>query len=113
MGIRLFDNYEDDGQLSLFGLDGSEWDFEEMADEKKEEEGSPDTKKAADETSGRERPGKSPARMEQPRESLPESGPEIRIKSCGSCGKLLFVREEEGGYTAACNNCGISYFQKK
>ncbi len=111
MGIRLFDNYEDDGQLSLFGLDGSEWDFEDMADEKKAEDG--DTKKAADVDSGRERPGKSPARAEQSRESLPERGPQIRIKSCGSCGKLLFVREEEGGYTAACNNCGISYFQKK
>jgi len=97
MGIRLFDNYEDDGQLSLFGLDGSEWDFEDMADE----------------DSGRERPGKSPARAEQPKESLLESGPQIRIKSCGSCGKLLFVREEEDGYRASCNNCGISYFQKR
>lgn len=35
----------------------------------------------------------------------------IRILRCSTCGKLLFVKEEAGGYTAFCNNCEIGYFQ--
>lgn len=35
----------------------------------------------------------------------------IRIRSCCSCGKLLYVREENGRYFSACNACGITYLQ--
>lgn len=76
MGIELFDNYEDDGQLSMFGV-------EEQADE-------------------------FPERVPEA-----ESGTGIRIRSCSSCGKLLFVREEEKAFFSECNNCGIRYCQKK
>ena len=76
MDINLFDNFEDDGQLSMFGV-------EEQAERSAEQE--PET----------------------------ESGMGIRIKSCSSCGKLLFVREESDAFFAECNNCGIRYCQKK
>lgn len=75
MDIKLFDNYEDDGQLSLFG-----------AQEQTEE------------------------LSEQPEAG---SGTDIRIRSCSSCGKLLFVREEGNAFLSECNNCGIRYCQKK
>lgn len=76
MGIKLYDNYEDDGQLSIFGA-------QEQAEGPVE------------------------------REPEPEGGTDIRIRSCSSCGKLLFVREEEKAFFAECNNCGIRYCQKK
>lgn len=76
MGIKLYDNYEDDGQLSMFGV-------EEQAE--RSAEGEPETEKE----------------------------PDIRIRSCSSCGKLLFVREEEKAFFSECNNCGIKYCQKK
>lgn len=76
MGIKLYDNYEEDGQLSMFGA-------EEQAERLPE------------------------------RESEPESGTDIRIRSCSSCGKLLFVREEGNAFFSECNNCGIRYCQKK
>lgn len=76
MGIKLYDNYEDDGQLSMFGM---EEQVEAPAEEDQET----------------------------------ESGPDIRIRSCSSCGKLLFVREEEKAFFSECNNCGIRYCQKK
>lgn len=43
----------------------------------------------------------------------PEGGTGIRIRSCSSCGKLLFVREEKDAFVSECNNCGIRYSQKK
>lgn len=76
MGIKLYDNYEEDGQLSMFGA-------EEQAERLPE------------------------------REPEPESGTDIRIRSCSSCGKLLFVREEGNAFFSECNNCGIRYCQKK
>lgn len=76
MGIKLYDNYEEDGQLSMFGA-------EEQAERLPE------------------------------RESETESGTDIRIRSCSSCGKLLFVREEGNAFFSECNNCGIRYCQKK
>lgn len=75
MDIKLFDNYEDDGQLSLFG--------------------------AQEQTEG------------FPEQTEAESGTDIRIRSCSSCGKLLFVREEGNAFFSECNNCGIRYCQKK
>ena len=76
MDINLFDNYEDDGQLILFGV-------EERAERSAERE--PET----------------------------GSGTQIRIRSCSSCGKLLFVREESDAFFAECSSCGIRYCQKK
>lgn len=89
MDIGLFDNFEDDGQLSLFGMG------EEVEDLR--------------ETNLRETdPGE-----ERSAEQLPSSGSAgIRIRRCSCCGKLLFVREEENCYLAACNACGVSYMQK-
>lgn len=73
MNIRLYDNYEEDGQLSMFA---------------------------------------EPETVEEPKKPEPESGSEIRIQRCSSCGKLLFVREEKEAFSSECNNCGIRYSQK-
>lgn len=84
MDIGLFDNFEDDGQLSLFGLG------EEVEDLRETDPGE-----------------------ERSAEQLPSSGSAgIRIRRCSCCGKLLVVREEENCYLAACNACGVSYMQK-
>lgn len=94
MDIRLYDNYEDDGQLSMFGYDEPEFDMaDRLAGEKTLEKGSGADGEAAD-------------------LYLASGGSEIRIQRCSSCGKMLFVKEETGGYSASCNNCGIAYFQK-
>lgn len=84
MDIGLFDNFEDDGQLSLFGL-------------------GEDVENLRETDSGEEHSA----------EQLPSSGSAgIRIRCCSCCGKLLYVREEENCYLAACNACGVSYIQK-
>lgn len=84
MDIQLFDNYEDDGQLSMF----------DMAEDIERLQTPTDGGLLTDET-------------------LPASGSAgIRIQRCSSCGKLLFVKEENEYYTAACNACGIHYVQK-
>lgn len=85
MDIGLYGNYDDDGQISMFGMEA----FEEAA------------------------PPESPERKdgEAPGAAEGESG--VRIRRCSSCGKLLFVREEETDYISECNNCGVRYLQKK
>lgn len=84
MDIQLFDNYEDDGQLSMF----------DMAEDIEMLQGSAEEAAQTD-------------------EALPASGSAgIRIQKCSSCGKLLFVKEEKECYTSACNACGIRYLQK-
>lgn len=94
MDIRLFDNYEEDGQLSMFGLE--EPDIDVMEDVREEE----NTAAAALGEAGLP--------------TLPgQSALAVRIQRCSSCGKLLTVREEAGGCAAFCNNCGIDYFQKR
>lgn len=90
MDGAFFDSYEEDGQLSLFG-------FEDMEPEPVKEE------------------------AEKKKENLAEAGQssytsltgEIRIGRCTSCGKLLYVREEEESWQSFCNNCNIRYVQKK
>lgn len=85
MDIGLFDNFEDDGQLSMFDMGE---DIEKLQTPVAEEA--------------------------SVQEELPASGSAgIRIQKCSSCGKLLFVREENVCYVSACNACGISYVQKK
>lgn len=104
MDIQIFDNFEDDGQLTLFGL---EEEYEELRGKQ------PQSKESVSE----ELPSKEPVSVELPSEG-PVSGQQssgqdsIRIRRCSSCGKLLFVREEDGGYVSTCNACGIQYIQK-
>lgn len=84
MDIQLFDNFEDDGQLSMFDMGE---DIENL---------------------------QIPVAEATPAaEELPTSGSAgIRIQKCSSCGKMLFVREDNGCYVSACNACGIRYLQK-
>ncbi|MCM1189700.1 MAG: hypothetical protein NC541_10455 [bacterium] len=84
MDIQLYDNYEDDGQLSMFDLGE---DIEKL-------------QTPVEETEDREK-------------ELPASGSAgIRIQKCTCCGKMLFVREEQGLYSSACNACGVRYVQR-
>lgn len=84
MGIRLFDNEEEDGQLSMFDLEEDAEKLQTASAEALSEE-----------------------------KELPASGSAgIRISRCGSCGKLLFVRQEGGSWHAVCSACNISYTQK-
>ena len=96
MDIQIFDNFEEDGQLTLFGL---EEDYEEL----RVKQPQPKEPVSRDILSTEMLPG------EQLSDQI---GAGIRIRSCSSCGKLLFVREENGGYVSACNACGIQYIQK-
>lgn len=84
MDIRLFDNEEDDGQLSMFDLGEDAEKLQAVSGDSLSDE-----------------------------KELPASGSAgIRIGRCASCGRILFVREEEGCYRATCNACNISYTQK-
>ena len=131
-GMRLFDNYEEDGQLSLFSADYDDWDeeweetseeSEEKAEEtEKKEEKATDTKakKDAETVPVAERKSKAGtigAAVDTYEKAvagleLTNAGPAVRVKYCASCGKLLFVKEETAGFHSECNNCGIKYFQK-
>lgn len=80
--MQFFDNYED-GQLSMF----------DPAEDSENIQAPPAESSAAEET-------------------LPTSGSAgIRIRNCSCCGKMLFVREADGRYSASCNACGVSYVQ--
>ncbi len=84
MDMQLYDNYEDDGQLSMFDMgedvDGMKASASESVSAKAE---------------------------------MPSSGSAgVRIRRCSSCGKLLYVKEENGCYNSACNACGIRYMQR-
>lgn len=84
MDIRIFDNDEEDGQLSMFDLEENVENLQAA-----------------------------PAEAFSESKELPSSGSAgIRITRCGSCGKLLFVKQEAGCYHAVCNACGISYTQR-
>lgn len=84
MDIRLFDNDEEDGQLSMFDLGE---DAEKL-------QAAPEDRLAGE-------------------KELPASGSAgIRIARCVSCGKMLFVKEEGDCYRAVCNACNISYTQR-
>lgn len=121
-GIRFYDNYEDDGQLSLFCYDDSELAFSESpAEEERMEDESlkrqPETELSAKKQAVKEQPAKVRQTEEKTISGASElqaaaGGFGIRIRRCGSCGKQMFIREETGGYAASCNNCGIEYFQK-
>ncbi|MDE5588178.1 MAG: hypothetical protein K2J60_03435 [Acetatifactor sp.] len=128
MDIQIFDNFDEDGQLTLFGL---EEDYEELRTSVRET-----AKDTASESmpvrpaQGKPTAGAGELRSKQPQSKEPvsgeflsaemlsgeqatgQTGAGIRIRSCSSCGKLLFVREEDGSYVSACNACGIQYIQK-
>lgn len=130
MDIGIFDSLDDDGQLTLFGL---EEDFGELP-EPLGESGTGERSVGKETAKGAGRQEKRPARKEtqedsgeqeaeertsrdktqEPSGELPDAQGDacIRIRRCSSCGKMLFVREEDGGYYSACNTCGIQYVQK-
>ncbi len=122
--FQLFDNYEEDGQLSLFSPDYDDWDEEWVEDAGENtaesaqgviEGASVNEKNGAKDGEGIGVSGKVSA--ERKPESVSahvqeNSGPDIRVKYCSSCGKLLFVREEATGFHSECNNCGVKYVQK-
>lgn len=84
MDIQLFDNYEEDGQLSMFDMGE---DLETLSNR-------------TDDSAVTE-------------ENRNKSGHvSMRIQKCSTCGKLLFVTRKDDAYVAFCNACGISYQQK-
>lgn len=89
MDIGWYDNYEEDGQLSLFSAGE---DMEDLRETVKEKDNQPEDSRE---------------------ERLPASGSAgIRIQRCSSCGKLLCVKKDEDCYRAVCNTCNIQYLQK-
>lgn len=126
-GMKLFDNYEEDGQLSLFSADYEDWDEDWEEAEEEEATGEDAATDEASEEATSEDPVETKKKIQKPApvvkagkekekpapvaESIVPGGG-IRIKYCATCGKLLFVKEETAGYTSECNNCGIKYFQK-
>ena len=89
MDIQLFENFDEDGQLSMF----------DMVDELESRPGA--------ENSAEEKESNRSVK------NIPEKNSVIRIQKCSTCGKMLFVREDEKSYFANCNRCGIEYLQKK
>lgn len=117
MDIQLFDNFDDDGQLSLFGLTDDFEEIQPLGQDMPETTGVSDGEKPgmSAESSGRQASEKEAARKEV--QHMDHREPErddtgIRIGRCSSCGKMLFVLEENGGYVSACNTCGIRYVQQ-
>lgn len=121
MDIGVFDNFDEDGQLTLFGLEEDFGDFPEPLGGEAQEISE---KPGAERESVRGEAQGIPDAAETGGQSGRRSGPElsgelpdgqatgIRIRRCSSCGKLLFVREENGGWYSSCNACGIQYVQK-
>ncbi len=97
MDIQLYDTMEDDGQLSLFGMNGQGIDEPRpMEPEIKDME------------------LKEPEiRQPEGEAQEPDAAWDVRIRCCSSCGKLLFVREEGDAFLSECNNCGVRYCQRK
>lgn len=114
MDIGLFDNFEDDGQLSLFGMGEGVEDLRET--DPAEARNKTAEARGTNLAEGREKDAAEvrEANPAEAGEQLPSSGSAgIRIRQCSCCGKLLFVKEEGDCYLAACNACGVSYVQKK
>jgi len=99
MDIQLFDNFEDDGQLSMFSM-GEE--FEEIQ-----------VSAGGEVNKAEETLEQTTAVKQRLEQHLEQDSIGIRIRRCGSCGKMLFVKEENGGYVSTCNACGIQYVQKQ
>lgn len=109
MDIGLFDNFEEDGQLSMFDLGE---DIENLSGpiEEAENVGNETGNKTLDtvgtaKTEGAVASGDTVAKEKT---VLSMTGGN-RIRKCSTCGRLLCVREEAGGYRSVCNTCGISY----
>lgn len=141
MDIGIFDNFEEDGQLTLFGIEEELEELQASARERAARTGKQaenaekavsenrpeeETRKAAsgrrpaeemqgtgpEELPARERTEKQiPEGRSAGRQALGQGSDGIRIRSCSSCGKLLFVKEEEGSCRSECNACGIRYMQ--
>ena len=129
MDIGIFDNFDDDGQMTLFGLEEDFGELPEALGEPEGEQAREESRRALEKSESGKEPafeetqgalddaqtGKQSARKSSLRlsgEFADDQGTGIRICRCSSCGKLLFVREEDGGYYSSCNACGIQYVQK-
>lgn len=141
MDLGIFDNFEEDGQLTLFGIEEELEELQASARERAARTGkrAENAREAVSENRPEEEsrkaaagrrlaeemqgtgPEEQPAR-EKPEKQIPEArsaiqqapgqiSDGIRIRSCSSCGKLLFVKEEEGSCHSECNACGIQYTQ--
>lgn len=136
--FQFFDNYEEDGQLSLFSADYDDWDEDWVEEPESGEAVAANSEHP--ETDGKSRVAGAAADGVFPADvagrvkvavtadrsagkkmgtetadsfgSTENAGPDIRVKYCACCGKLLFVREETAGFRSECNNCGVKYFQK-
>ena len=114
MDVRLYDNYEDDGQLSLFGMEDMEGtSMEDVEGTSMEDVESTSTEDVEGTSMKNMESISTEAAGEASGKPLPEGGIGVRIGHCSSCGKLLAVKEEADGYYSRCNNCNIRYFQKK
>lgn len=144
MDIGIFDNFEEDGQLTLFGIEEELEELQASARERAARAGKraenargaisgkqaeEELRKAAagqqpaEEMQGAGLEGQSAQEKQDKQEkqmpegkpagqqSLGQEGDGIRIRSCSSCGKLLFVKEENGSCHSGCNACGIKYVQ--
>lgn len=109
MDIGLFDNFEDDGQLSMFDLGE---DIENLSGPIEETEipGNETENRTKDtvEIATTEGEAASGDTVSKEKTALSMTGGN-RIRKCSTCGRLLCVREEAGGYRSVCNTCGISY----
>lgn len=121
MDTQMFDNFDDDGQLSLFGLMDDLEELRPLDGEMTElsERPAGEAPGAAEESAGeaperRESEGEAARKEAQriDRRETEREGTGIRIGRCSSCGKMLFVQEENGSYVSACNTCGIRYMQQ-
>lgn len=148
MDIGVFDNFEEDGQLTLFGIEEELEELQKSARERAaragkrqaqeeqpaqktvsgrrpaEEAAAGETEEAASEEPPTQETQEATAEQSaqgRPEKQMPEeksAGQQafgqtdgIRIRTCSSCGKLLFVKEENGVCHSACNACGIQYMQ--
>lgn len=138
MDIGIFDNFEEDGQLTLFGIEEELEELQASARERAARTGkrAENARGAISGNQAEEEPRKAaagrrpaeemqgtgterqPAQEKQMPEGKPagqqllrQEGDGIRIRSCSSCGKLLFVTEEQGSCHSECNACGIRYVQ--
>lgn len=123
MDFRIFDNDEEDGQLSFFNMDNdmfaSEDDYEvdaespsaakESVSEKKAESERDEDEESATASHEKKSAESAPAASAPLSSAIIPSTGAARISRCQCCGKMLFVREEADGFHAHCNNCEVSY----
>lgn len=93
MDFNIFDNYEEDGQLSMFDMAQDYEELSPVVEEKK-------TKYAPKQTNVIEN-------------DMQAGSGTVKISKCMSCGRILFVKDAGASFSATCNACGVEYIQKK